>query len=277
MNLSFILAISMQAAAVGDNVPLDQESFERLVYNSSPVGSDVLPNHEDPTALPRWKAQLAQFKDANERLLKLVNRDYSVTRESQSLLLSLFALYTREDLTPEQLDRFTGILGGMAAPNREWTELEKQFICGALPVLQHYPSPKHETLAVRFAGDADVVIALSAVNTLTMIGTKNSLAAAQNAMKRRYARFPRATDYTTKLLEAAVDKIEKRVASLESTTNPPAVTKPIAVPKTADQVSSGTHLQSATNEVLHFRWIVWAAVALSTIGLLWLMLKKRRL
>jgi hypothetical protein len=135
--------------------------------------------------------ELATRPEFKPELLAMLQRDYFEARKDpkqkgDATALSILAL--RRDLTVAEQKLITDELEGLVNE-----EDGTSFINPAIHLLEHYPSPEHEAVAMRFLnrdGKQDHTL-LSAFETLSAIGGAKSLDAMSQVAARFQAKNPK--------------------------------------------------------------------------------------
>lgn len=186
----------------------------------------------------------------------------------------LLAIRLRSDLMPEELARLVNPLTVYAEKSVSLDMMERVFVCGALPVLKHYPNEENEKLALAFLGKDDDLIRENAVNTLAAIGTEQALPALRKLQEKlRPAAPDNKSRYYNEAVEA-VSQIEERIKDriLRPAKFSDSSTLTGSVPKEKPSETNAPNRETNTT----FTWCVGTVLTVAALSLLGLLLKNRK-
>lgn len=243
---------------------LPREEVRRLVWQQT-----------NPGDVQGWNARQHELQtrpDIKPDLFALVQEAYD-KEDWERLGPPLLALRLRSDLSPEELSRLVNPLSANEGRTGPLDMMTRSFVCGALPVLRHYPSDKHEKLVLSFLARNDSLIQENAINTLAEIGTGKSLPALRE-LSEKFRPLPgnksRYYDATIKAVAQIEDRIKNKVLQPADL--------PSAQPLTGAIINEK---QPNANTLDHEEkgitvWPVGMVVILAATGLMYLLLKKRK-
>lgn len=243
---------------------LPREEVRRLVWKQT-----------NPGDVEGWNARQQELQsraDIKPDLFALVDEAYD-KEDWERLGPPLLALRLRSDLSSEELSRLVGPLTENQERTGPLDMMTKAFVCGALPVLKHYPSDEHEKLVLSYLARDDTLIQENAINTLAAIGTGQSLP----TLKKLSEKLRPAPGNKSRYYEAAVDAVAQIEARIEAVSLQPAAE--VYEPRSASggdesvKASKGTDTRPESKNAIF--WWVAVVMIVAAVGLLWLLLKRR--
>jgi hypothetical protein len=243
---------------------LPREEVRRLVWKQT-----------NPGDVEGWNARQQKLQsrvDIKPDLFALVDEAYD-KEDWERLGPPLLALRLRSDLSPEELSRLVDPLTENQERTGPLDMMTKAFVCGALPVLKHYPSAEHEKLVLSYLARDDTLIQENAINTLAEIGTGQSLP----ALKELSEKLRPAPGNKNRYYEAAVDAVAQIEARIKAVSLKPAE---VYEPRVAGGVAESVEVSETTDARPESKnaivWWVLVVLIVAATGLLWLLVKKRK-
>lgn len=224
-----------------------------------------------PSERTAWQRKLHDTPNIGGRLCELLWRYY---REGDDFGIGpvIGALISRDDIPPEQLKKITDEMRRLAGMNIN--EVKKKGISNMLygvRILERYPSPEHEDLALLLLNSEDSLIRSNAATTLGRIGTERSV----EPMRKHYDPF-RYIKTDPPHEGAQVFKAEQmllaRLAAKSGAAAPAFVPAPSKKSLPATDTSSPISEESFSSTP----WSIHVVLIVAAAGLLWLLVKKRK-
>ena len=182
------------------------------------------------------------------------------------------ALMHRDDIAPLQLKRITDEMRRLATVGMsEARNLGVENLLYGVRILERYPTPEHEDLALLLLTSDDSILRTNAATTLGRIGTARSV----EPIRKFFDPFrhiktdpPNDGHQVFEAEQMLLARVAAKTAQSSSHQGTTAAQKS-TVPESAKPMAAGNEQTDSTP------WIVWTVIIAAAIGLLWLLLKRR--
>lgn len=203
-------------------------------------------------------------------LLEALKRDYFTPNPNYlACTLALAALQHRTDLSEVDLAIITDELKRCSELPGELPPNQESFAMVGLPVLKHYPTARHEDLALKFLPRERSMVLGSAVETLSVIGSERAIPVLKDVREKMAQKYPGAS--VIGRLDEAIGAIATHPRIYRQHGN---IVSPSNQAKASAQGDEGLAATELTGETTQWSWIVATIVALVFVAI-WLAVAMR--
>lgn len=229
------------------------------------------PHHMNPDERASWLRKLHGTPNIGGRLCDLLWEFY-LEGSDEGIGWIIGALMARDDIPPTQLKRITDEMRRLASMSI--SDVQKMGVRNLLygvRILERYPSPEHEELAILLLNSEDTVVRSNAATTLGRIGTERS----REPMRKHYDPF---RYIKTDPPHHGAQSFEAEQMLLARLAAKSGAAAPTFVPTTSKKSLPATDTSSPISEESFSStpWSVVGVLILASTGLLWLLVKKRK-
>ena len=224
-----------------------------------------------PTERTAWQIQLRQTPNIGGRLCELLWAYYREGNDT-GIGATIGALMFRDDISPDQIKKITDEMRRLAGMNiSDVQKVGVRNLLYGVRILERYPSPEHEELALLLLNSEDTVVQSNAATTLGRIGTERS----REPMRKHYDPF---RYIKTDPPHDGAQSFEAEQMLLTRLASKSGAAAPAFVPATSKNLLPVTDTSSPISEESFSStpWSVIVVLIVAATGLLWLLLKGRK-